>query len=206
MQDEDWEKLIDGLRNGDGEIITRFYNQHGSTLRAIADRQIATEMKRRVAASDVVQSAFRSFFRRAEEGRFQFEDSEKLWSLMCAITLTKVREQIRYHRREKRDLYRETTPGDPSKDDGAGGFDLLSAEGLPPEVAVGFADQFEKLMESLDDEERQVLSLKIDDCTNEEIADSIGTSERTVRRIVKRLKNTLQQMFGPESEDELPTG
>jgi len=53
---------------------------------------------------------FRSFFRHTEEGRFQFEDSEKLWSLICAITLTKVREKVRNHRRDKRDVYRETDP------------------------------------------------------------------------------------------------
>lgn len=200
MSDDEWERVIHGLRMGDRDVISDFYQRHGNALRAVADKQIAPEMRRRVAASDVVQSAFRSFFRRAEEGRFQFEDSEKLWSLMCAITLTKVREQIRFHRREKRDLYRESTPGKPTHEEGGDGFELLSGEGLPAEVVVEFTDQFEKLMEALDEEERQVLSLKMDDLTNEEIADTIGSSERTVRRIVKRLKNSLQQMFGPDSE------
>lgn len=197
MPDDDWERVIHGLRTGDRQVISEFYNRHGTTLRAIADKQIAPEMKRRVAASDVVQSAFRSFFRRAEEGRFQFEDSEKLWSLMCAITLTKVREQIRFHRREKRDVYRETTPGVASTSEtDADGFDLLSADGLAPEVAVEFTDQFDRLMESLNEEERQVLTLRMDDLTNEEIADAIGTSERTVRRITSRLKSSLERMFG----------
>lgn len=152
-------------------------------------------MKRRVGASDIVQSAFRTFFRRAEAGKFQFQDSEKLWSLMCAITLTKVREQVRFHRREKRDVHRESRPGDSTKSNESDGFELLSGEALSPEVAAEFADQFEKLMSSLDEEERRVLSLKIDDYTNEEIADSIGSSERTVRRIVKRLKTVLGEMY-----------
>jgi RNA polymerase sigma-70 factor, ECF subfamily len=176
-------------------LTADFYNQYGSTLRAVADQQIAGEMKRRVGASDIVQSAFRTFFRRAEAGKFQFQDSEKLWSLMCAITLTKVREQVRFHRREKRDVHRESRPGDSTKSNESDGFELLSGEALSPEVAAEFADQFEKLMSSLDEEERRVLSLKIDDYTNEEIADSIGSSERTVRRIVKRLKTVLGEMY-----------
>ncbi len=126
--DAAWDQLIAGLVSGDQQVIADFYNQYGSTLRAVADKQIAAEMKRRVGASDVVQSAFRTFFRRAEAGKFQFQDSEKL-------------------------------------------------------------------MSSLDEEERQVLSLKIDDYTNEEIADSVGSSERTVRRIVKRLKTVLGEMY-----------
>lgn len=197
--DPAWDRLIDGLLNGDQEVIAEFYNRYGSTLRAVADKQIAGELKRRVGASDVVQSAFRTFFRRAEAGKFQFEDSEKLWSLMCAITLTKVREQVRFHRREKRDVHRESDPGSPHSSEGGDGFDLLTNSSVTPEVAAEFADQFETLMASLDDEERQVLALKIDDYTNDEIADAIGSSERTVRRIVKRLKGVLSEKFGDAS-------
>lgn len=201
MTDE-WDQVINGLRAGDPQIVSEFYKRHMPALRAIADKHIASGMQRRVAASDVVQSVFKSFFRGAEAGRFQFEDSENLWSLMCAITLTKVREQIRYHRRERRDVYRETQSGSSATDaPEADGLQLLSGGEVAPEVAVEFSDQFEKLMASLDEEEQKVLSMKMEDCTNEEIADAIGISERTVRRIVGRLKTTLQGMFGVASEE-----
>jgi DNA-binding NarL/FixJ family response regulator len=35
----------------------------------------------------------------------------------------------------------------------------------------------------------------MDDCANENIADTIGISERTVRRIVKRLNTTRKPTF-----------
>lgn len=191
-QDLEWEKLIKGLRTGDEQVVSEFYHQHGGTLRAIADKQLAAEMRRRVSPSEIVQSAFRTFFRRAGEGRFEFEDSEKLWSLMCAITLTKVREQVRYHRREKRDVHRESDP-DPKQQ--GGGFALLKGGDMPPEVAVEFADQFEQVMGLLDEEEQQVVQLKLDDRTNDEVAGALGISERTVRRILKRMQSRFDGMF-----------
>lgn len=200
MPDDDWDRLIVGLREGDPEVVTEFYNRHMQALRAIADNHIAPGLRRRVAASDVVQSVFQSFFHGAQAGRFQFADNEKLWSLMCAITLTKVREKIRYHLREKRNVNRETQPvGSSDQAHNADGLELLSAGELSSEVAVEFSEQFEKLMAALDDEEQQVLSLKMEDRTNDEIAQSVGISERTVRRIVQRLRKHLEEMFGGQA-------
>lgn len=189
VSEDQWNRLIEGLRTGDEQVLADFYQQHGATLRAIADKQLAPELRRRVSPSEVVQSAFRTFFRRAGEGRFEFEDSEKLWSLMCAITLTKVREQVRYHRREKRDIHRESDP-DPAQE--GYGLGVLQGRDMPPEIAVEFEDQFERLMEALDDEEQQVVQMKLDDRTNDEVADALGVSERTVRRIMKRLQTRFQ--------------
>jgi len=195
-KDQEWDRLINGLRSGDQTVITEFYNAHGQILKAIAENQLAAEMRRRIAPSDIVQSALRSFFRRAEEGRFQFQDSEKLWSLMCGITLTKVREHVRYHERKQRDYRRETHPDDsPAPDDG---FDVFEEKKFSPEASVIFADLFQQLMESLDEEEQQVVQLKLDDQTNDQIAEALGISERTVRRIMKRLQSRFERMFGDE--------
>lgn len=193
-RDQDWDRLINGLRTGDEQVVAEFYNQHGETLRAIAEKRMAAALQRRVSPSDVVQSAFRTFCRRAGEGRFQFEDSEKLWSLICAITLNKVRDQARFHLREKRGLAAEVHL-DAGAQSGVSGFAFLAGRELPPDVAAEFADQLQALLESLDEEQQQVVQMKIDDQTNEEIAAALEMSERTVRRIVKRVRMKFDKMF-----------
>jgi RNA polymerase sigma factor (sigma-70 family) len=70
--------------------------------------------------------------------------------------------------------------------------------GPAPEDAVEFADQFDHLLASLDPEERDVLRLKLDGLTNEQAANELGSSERTVRRLVKRLQGRLARAF-PET-------
>src|SRR5260221_1863489 len=95
--EERLKRLIDGLRGGDGRAEREFWDQYGPALHRIADKQLPDKVRRRVGPEDVVQSACRTFLRRAQGGEFQLDDSEGLWPLFCAITLTQVPEQARVH-------------------------------------------------------------------------------------------------------------
>ncbi len=88
-----WQHLIKGLRAGENSSVREFCDRYGGIMRPVADKHLSPKVKRRVEADDVVQSVFRTFFRRAKVGQFQLPDSDSLWRLLCAITLTKVREQ-----------------------------------------------------------------------------------------------------------------
>lgn len=187
-----WDRLITGLRGGDPRVAHEFWNQYGQLLHDLADRHLAAGLRRRVGPEDVVQSACRTFLRRAQIGEFKLDDSEGLWRLLCAITLTKIREQARFHKRQKRGLDQEVHAlGGDSGDSGPD----LAAPGPSPAEAAAFADQFQQILAALDEEERQIVDLKLQDYTHEEVADKLGCSERTVRRIVKRLQARLSRIF-----------
>jgi RNA polymerase sigma-70 factor, ECF subfamily len=191
--DEDrWQRLIAGLRAGDGRVVQDFCDQYGGPLHRLADKHLAPGLRRRVGPEDVVQSACRTFLRRAKGGEFHLVDSESLWRVLCAITLTKVREQARFHRRQKRGLDQEQPM--PSSGDSRPGFDPVDPNPSPAEAAA-FADQFQQLLGSLDEEERRIVELKLEDCTNDEVAERLGSSERTVRRVLKRLQSRLERAF-----------
>lgn len=191
-EEERWRRLIGGLRAGDEQAAREFCELYAGPLERIAARRLPAPVQRRVGAEDVVQSACRTFLRRARGGEFQVADSEDLWRLLCAITLTKVREQTRFHLREKRGLHRESEP-DPTES-GSVGFDA-AAPGPTPAEAAEFADQFERLLTSLDDQERRVVDLKLQDLTAEQAAGQLGCSERTVRRVLKRVQEKLGRAF-----------
>jgi RNA polymerase sigma factor (sigma-70 family) len=198
MADE-WEAMVDGLRNGNQSVIRQFCERYGAALERLAERNLASGMRRRVGGDDVAQSACRTFLRRAQIGEFELADSEGLWGLLCAITLTKVREQTRFHLRDKRGLNREVHH---AANDSASGpsvfFDQPAAEPSPADAAE-FTDQFTRLIESLDAEERQLVDLKLQQFTNDEIAEQMGCSERTVRRILKRVQACLARHFDVEA-------
>jgi RNA polymerase sigma-70 factor (ECF subfamily) len=186
--------MIDGLRDGTRTVVREFCDRYGKSLERLAEKHLTGGMRRRVGAEDVVQSACRTFLRRAQIGEFELADAQGLWGLLCAITLTKVREQKRYHLRQKRGLDREVHPADVSPGNGARLFDRADSEPTPAEAAE-FADQFTQLVAGLDDEERQLVDLKLQQCTNEEIAERMGCSERTVRRILKRVQSALTRQL-----------
>jgi RNA polymerase sigma factor (sigma-70 family) len=186
-EEDRWQRLIRGLRDGDRVIAQEFWDQYGELLHRVAEKHLAGGVRRRVGPEDVVQSACRTFLRRAQGGEFRLEDSEGLWRLLCAITLTKVREQTRFHLRQKRGLAQEERADDTNFD--------ARAPGPTPAEAAEFADQFQQLLAGLDDEERQIVDLKLQECTHDEVAERLGCSERTVRRVVKRVQARLARAF-----------
>ncbi len=194
-----WQHMVDGLRRGDDAAAREFWSRYGPLMRAVADQHLSPGLRRRVEPEDVVQSVCRTFFRRAAAGEFQLADSQALWRLLCAITVTKVREQARFHGRAKRGVKREvpldrpvTNTGD--SDAGSSHFAPASKHASPAEAAA-FADQFRSIIEALDEEERQVVCLKLDDFTNDQVAEKIGCSERTVRRLMKEVQGKLAKVL-----------
>lgn len=194
-----WSQVIHGLRQGEPEVARQFCAQYGAALHRLAEKHLPRPMQRRVGAEDIVQSVCRTFFRRAGDGEFQLDDSAGLWRLLCAITLTKVREQTRFHLRKKRGLDQEAAPLPTSADSGFS-FSPADPDPTPAELAE-FTDQFQKLIAGLDEEERQVVDLKLQDCTNDEVAERMGCSERTVRRILKRAQAQLSRTFGADAPE-----
>jgi RNA polymerase sigma factor (sigma-70 family) len=192
--DDRWPRLIQGLREGDRQVVQEFCEQYGGLLHDLAEKHLAGPLRRRVGPEDVAQSACRTFLRRARAGEFQLADSESLWRLLCAITLTKVREQARFHQRRKRDLDQESPLATDSSQNTAAGFEP-AASGPTAAEADEFADQFQRLMASLDDEERRLVDLKLQQYTNDEAAERLGCSERTVRRILKQVRGRLERAF-----------
>jgi len=191
-EEERWQRLIEGLRRGEGQVIREFCEQYGSALERLAERHLAPGLRRRIDPEDIVQSACRTFLRRAHVGQFQLEDSEALWQLLCAITLAKVREHVRFHRRQRRALGQERPLA--GEADSQAGFQPVDS-GLSPAEATEFADQYEHVLAGLDEEDRQVLELKLQECTNDQVAEQMGLSERTVRRLVKRIRARFARAF-----------
>ena len=200
--DDDWKQTVNGLRAGDASAVGDFWRRYGSLMHAVADQNLSPGMRRRVEPDDVVQSVCRTFFRRAKAGEYQLPDSQALWRLLCAITVTKVREQSRFHGRAKRGLKREVSMdaagGGPDADT-PGADHFAPADDAPtPADAAAFADQFRLVIESLGEEERQLVCLKLDDCTNDEAAEKLGCSERTVRRLMKEIQARLSKVLDVE--------
>jgi RNA polymerase sigma factor (sigma-70 family) len=189
-----WQRLVQGLREGNRQIVQEFCERYGTLLQQFAEMHLPEGLGRRLGAEDVVQSVCRTFLRRAQVGEFQLPDSGALWRLLCAITLAKVYEQTRFHRRHRRDYGQEVVVPLASPEASKGGFEPVDPQPSPAEAAA-FADQFQQLMTSLDDEERQLVDLKLQQCTNLEVAARLGCSERTVHRILKRVQARLEHAF-----------
>ena len=194
MEDDQWNQLIEGLREGDQGACSEFWSKFGPLLENVAQRQLSERLQRRVGPDDVVQSACRTFFRRVSAGQFDLPDADSLWRLMCALTLTKARRTARDHTRQKRGISSEQYL-DSSATDSAGNQMQLSGDDVSPLSAAMVSDQLGLLLESLNSHECQVLDLKLQNHTNDEIAAQMKCSERTVRRLTNQIRERWGELF-----------
>src|SRR6478752_4543985 len=96
--------LLRRVQRGQADASTALFLRYAKRLHAIATSQSSEELARRVDPEDIVQSVFRTFFRRAAEGHYTVPDGEEIWKLLLVIALNKVRAAGAFHRAAKRDV------------------------------------------------------------------------------------------------------
>src|SRR5947208_10098157 len=84
------QSLLRRFRSGSQDAATLLYTRYAERLRAVVRSQCSPDLARRVDADDIVQSVFRSFFQRADQGFYEVPDGEDLWKLFLIIALNKV--------------------------------------------------------------------------------------------------------------------
>lgn len=189
MGKADWNSWIDGVRDGRPEAVQEFCDRYAGPLLRLAERNLNEKLRRRVDPEDVVQSAFRTVFRRLQGGEFNFETDDDLWQLLCAVTLNKSRRQVRRHGQQKRALDQEVYLH------GAAEPGVVASQPTPTEAAI-LIDLVEHLVNTaVDEEEKTIILLKLDELSNQEIAHQMQRSERTVRRILARLHSRIARML-----------
>jgi RNA polymerase sigma-70 factor (ECF subfamily) len=186
-----FDAMVRGLVAGDHQAYAEFWERYGQRLKGVVRSKFPISLKRRLEPDDLVQSACRSFFRRATAGQLELSDGESLWRLICAIALNKMKMKQRFHYAQRRGVTRERDLASEPHDSNSDMYEP-AAKGDSPDDAAMFADQLEQIMLLLNTTEQQILQLRLEDFTNEEIADQLRRSERTVRRILKRLQGKLE--------------
>ena len=180
------------LRRHDDESTRRIWERYVHRLLDLAGQDLERAVRARIGAEDVVQSAFRTFLRRAKDGQFDVENRERLWSLLTVITLRKCGHHIDYFRAARRDVRREAAPP-PGADDSAATWDAIAREPTPDEVVM-LTETIQQLMRDLKERDRKILDLALQGEPVPEISRQVGYSERTVERTLERVRKKLEEM------------
>jgi DNA-directed RNA polymerase specialized sigma24 family protein len=181
----------------DQAFIEDLWNQYYPKLKiAVAGRVAA--IRRPVAnESEIALSAFHSFVQRARAGQFpDLADQDAMWRLLRAIAIRKAND-MRKHLRAKKRGGDQTILGqaDLSSDDKRyGGVETAIADVDPPSLDAEISDLFNSLMAKLpDDRHRDTVLLKLQGAPVVTIADCLGTSTRTVQRLLQRIEKRWQE-------------
>jgi RNA polymerase sigma-70 factor (ECF subfamily) len=190
--------LIRRLRAGDPAATCRVYDAYARRLVELADARLGPRLAGRLDGEDVVQSVFRTFFRRAGAGEFHLDDPGALWALLIRITVNKVRQAARYHTAGVRNATREARAASPDAD-------LLAdalVRGPGPAEAAHFADLLGRLAAAHSPLHGRVLELRLAGCGPSEIADELKVTRQTVHRHLTRMGDWLKAEGELSGEDE----
>lgn len=196
---DDSTELIERLRNGDQDAARQLYQQYVQRLLNLARSHLSRQFNSRLDPEDVVQSVYRTIFRRVQDGRFEFEADDDLCGLLVRTTLNKVWNKVRHHRAGKRTVQREQATGNTDLP-GGGMVDQLS-RGPSTTEAIIFADLMETVLSRLGEREQLVLQLKLEGHSQQEIADQLGVTDRTVRRISDGIRDRMSSLLADDEEE-----
>lgn len=192
--DSAFDDLVDRLRAGSDEAATEIFQRYTRQLVALARTRLGPRIGQKECPEDLVQSVYKSFFVRFAEGRLSLDGWGGLWGMLVRIAQRKCGHRIEKYLAAKRDVRRER---EPSAEESASWLEPIAREPSPEEAAL--------LVEALDgvlrqlrsDREREVVALRLQEYTISEIARQLGCGERTVHRVLAKVRGILEAGLEP---------
>jgi DNA-directed RNA polymerase specialized sigma24 family protein len=182
------------LKTGDQEAAQKLWEHYFRRLSELALRKLRGSPRRVADEEDIALSAFDSFCRGAAQGRFpQLRDRDNLWPLLVVITERKAMDLVQQNLRKKRGGGKvggeSALRGGEDSSTGNGGIDQVTGKEPTPEFAAQMAEEYERLLGSLDNAElRSIAVWKMEGYTNAEIAAKIGCVSVTVERRLRLIR------------------
>ena len=175
--------LLRRVRTGSDDAATEIYLRYADRLLALARANTSADLSPRVDAEDIVQSVFRTFFRRVSKGNYDVPDGEELWKLFLVMGLNKIRTVGAYHRAAKRDVRLAS---------GATEFENRANASDGDEASLNMLKMvIDELLADLTPAQRDIINMRIEGHEVKQIADRMGRSKRSVERILQGFRETL---------------
>jgi RNA polymerase sigma factor (sigma-70 family) len=181
------------LKGGDHATPQDLWQRYYKRLIGLARRRLCGARGRAADESDVVQSAFNSFFEGVRQGRFpRLKDRDDLWRLLMVITARKAIDLIQRDKRLKNGggkLAGESAWLLGLADGSEAGIEQVLGHEPTPEFVVTMAEECQRLLKKLADEQLRTIAVwKMEGYTNEEIGQKLHCALATVERRLKVIR------------------
>lgn len=194
--------LKDGNRT---EAVARLWASYFERLVVLARRSLRSRPRPAGDEEDLALSAFDTFVRAAQTGRFpRLDDRNDLWQVLFMLTVRKTADVIEKDATQKAGAGRVvplSTVWAGNSDSSSGGFDPL-AEDPDPAEAAAMAEGLERMLALLGDGDlKKVVVCKMEGFSSREIADRLGRSVATIERKLKAVRDIYLEagLLGEES-------
>jgi RNA polymerase sigma-70 factor (ECF subfamily) len=189
--DVDFIDLMARAKAGDEAAIRAFFSRFDREVQMMVRARLPKKLRNQYDSADFAQAVWQSFFSDLPADTPKFENERHLRQYLAGAVRNKVHEQHRrltrtrkydiwreerlYIRRGDHDVPREVASPDPS-----------------PSQAAQASDRFAQLTAGRSPREVDVIRLRRQGLTFEEIASVTGVNERTARRIIEAARSEME--------------
>ena len=200
---------IEQLSEADPLAAQRLWEHFCKRLMNYARGRLKAATRRVYDEEDAAVSAFRSLCRGIEAQKFpNVADRDNLWALLLMIASRKIMNRNRYDDQQCRSGGRTISESVLDHTGSSNPLHSISAREPTPELSAEVADLSEYLLNLLPEADlKRLVLLKLEGHTNEEAAEMMGVTRRTVHRKLERIRRVWLESselpMSEESESEL---
>ncbi len=186
---------INQLIAGDRTAVQPLWECYFQQMVQLARQRLRDAPRGPADEEDVALSAFDSFCRGAEQGRFpRLTDRDSLWAHLFFYTIRKASHLIRSEFRQKRGGGKVRSEASLARHDGEPGLAQVLSREPTPAVAALVAEEYRLLLDRLPDARlRSVAQWKLEGYTNDEIAAKLGCVRRSVERMLQLIRSLCKE-------------
>jgi RNA polymerase sigma-70 factor (ECF subfamily) len=173
--------LVDRLARGDADAVAALHAAYAPYLRAVVRRHLSDRLRTRLDSVDVVQSVWVQVLQQLGRDGWKPGTEPQLRALLATIARRRLANRARQN---ARGLAAERPTPD--------GLDAVPDVPRPRPSQVVQADElWDRVLAACPPEHREIVHLRRDGLTLDEIAARTGLHEGSVRRIIRRLCSDL---------------
>lgn len=180
--------LLGRYRRGDDNAATELYLKYAARLTQLARSKTSDQLRLQVDSEDIVQSVFRTFFRRAADGQYNIPEGDQVWRLLLVISLNKIRSLATFHRADKRDIQKKIN-GESAQ------AILLLQTGDDSAALSALQFTIDEVLSMMPRDYREIIDLRIAGYGVSEISTRTGRAKRSVERILQEFRTKLGSMI-----------
>jgi RNA polymerase sigma factor (sigma-70 family) len=188
-------ELLEKARTGDEAALARLVEQYEPKVRVVARVLLGRALRPYLDSTDVVQSVHRSLLVGLRAGKFDLSEPSRLVALAVTMLRRKVARHWRHLQKQQRLSLGDAPAGAP-----ADPLDARSGPAPDPAAEAAFHDAAGKLYEQLTEPEQQMLDLRLQGFTTDEIAERLGLHPVALRVRFSRLRKRLEENGVPTDQ------
>lgn len=172
------------IRAGDQEAASQLYDRYARRVFGLVKSKLGARLAAATEPDDIVQSVFRSVFRGMQAGNYDAPEGATLWNLLAVIAVRKLANRANHFAAQCRNVARNEP------------IENASLATTMDQASIAFLEIcLRETLDELRDFDREVLTLRVQNYSVDEISELTGRAKRSIERSLQNSRLRLSDLL-----------